>query len=30
MVGAAVYLAGGVTLLSRTLNAPETTGLREG
>jgi putative membrane protein len=30
MVGAAVYLAGGVALLSRTLNAPETTGLREG
>lgn len=30
MVGAAVYLAGGVTLLGRTLNAPSTPDMREG
>ncbi|WP_377296778.1 cytochrome c oxidase assembly protein [Rhizobium sp. SGZ-381] len=30
MVGAAVYLAGGVALLARTLNAPQTTGIKEG
>ena len=30
MVGAAVYLAGGVTLLARTLNAPSPSGLKEG
>ncbi len=30
MVGAAVYLAGGVTLLARTLTAPSPSGIREG
>lgn len=30
MVGAAAYLAGGVTLLGRTLNAPSPSGIREG
>ncbi|MBT9369105.1 cytochrome c oxidase assembly protein [Rhizobium sp. CSW-27] len=30
MVGAAVYLVGGVTLLARTLNAPDAPGLGEG
>jgi putative membrane protein len=30
MVGAAVYLAGGVTLLARTLNAQSPSGLKEG